>query len=31
MAFSLRLLSANQPDVVWKEMNCIGVSPEGLI
>ena len=30
MAFSLRLLSANQPDVVWKEMNRIGVSPEGL-
>ena len=30
MAFSIRLISANQPAEVWKEMNRIGVSPEGL-
>ena len=30
MAFSLRLVAATQPEEVWKEMNRIGVSPEGL-
>lgn len=30
MAFSLRLISANQPAAVWQEMIRIGVTPEGF-
>lgn len=30
MAFSLRLISTRQPAEIWREMERIGVSPEGL-